>query len=79
MHTDDTGWRVGGKLAYLMGFETADVCLHQIRMRHRNEEVREVLPGDYGGVMISDRGKSYDAKEFVRVEQQKCLAPFCGI
>lgn len=74
VHTDDTGWRVGGKLAHLMGFETADVCLYQIRMHHRNEEVREVIPGDYGGVMISDRGKSYDAKEFVRVEQQKCLA-----
>jgi len=52
-----------------MGFETADVFLDQIRMRHRSEEVREVIPGDDGGVMTSDRGKSYDAKEFVRVEQ----------
>ena len=68
---DDTGWRVGGKPAYLMGFETA---VYQIRPRHRNEEVREVIPGDYRGVMISDRGKSYDAKEFVQVERQKCIA-----
>jgi hypothetical protein len=35
--------------------------------------VREIIPADYGGVMISDRGKSYDAGEFDDVEQQKCL------
>ncbi len=28
----------------------------------------------YAGVMISDRGKSYDAEEFKTVDQQKCLA-----
>lgn len=69
VRTDDTGWRVGGNVGHFMGFETADVFLDQIRMRHRSEEVREVIPGDDGGVMTSDRGKSYDAKEFVRVEQ----------
>ena len=74
VHTDDTGWRVGGKPAFLMGFETDQVAVYQIRPRHRNEEVREVIPGNYAGVMISDRGKSYDAKEFGQVEQQKCLA-----
>ena len=74
VHTDDTGWRVGGKTAYLMGFESDQAAVYQIRPRHRNEEVREVIPSDYTGVMISDRGKSYDAKEFDQVEQQKCLA-----
>ena len=76
VHTDDTGWRVGGKTAFLMGFATDRAAVYQIRSQHRNEEVREIIPSDYGGVMISDRGKSYDAKEFVRVEQQKCLAHF---
>ena len=61
--TADTGWRVGGEPAHLMAFETAAVTVYQIRDRHRNEEVREVVPADYAGVLITDRGRSYDAIE----------------
>lgn len=73
VHTDDTGWKVGGKTAFLMGFDTDRATVYQIRPQHRNEEVRELIPSDYAGVMISDRGKSYDADEFKAVDQQKCL------
>ena len=73
VHTDDTGWRIGGETAFLMGFDTHAETVYQIRDRHRNEEVREIIPGDYAGVMVSDRGKSYDAEEFAGVAQQKCL------
>src|SRR5262249_12495872 len=41
--------------------------------RHRNEEVREVIGDDYPGVLVTDRGKSYDAKELEGVKQQKCI------
>ena len=27
---------------------------YQVRARHRNEEVREVVPSDYGGVMVTE-------------------------
>jgi len=74
VHTDDTGWRVNGETAFLMGFDTDQSTVYQIRDRHRNEEVREIIPGDYAGVMVSDRGKSYDAEELAEVAQQKCLA-----
>jgi hypothetical protein len=74
VHTDDTGWRVGGEPAHLMAFETEAVTVSQIRSRHRHEEVQEVIPADYAGVMVTDRGRSYDAQAFDRVEQQKCLA-----
>ena len=74
VHTDDTGWRVGGEGAFLMAFETDDATVYQVRGRHRNEEVREVVPGDYGGVMVTDRGRSYDAQALSGVRQQKCLA-----
>jgi hypothetical protein len=57
-----------------MGFTTPDTAVYQVRRRHRNEEVREVLPADYPGVLCSDRGKSYDAQELAAVRQQKCLA-----
>jgi transposase len=74
IHTDDTGWKVGGERAHLMAFETAHVSVYQIRRQHRNEEVRELIPSDYDGTMITDRGKSYDARELREVKQQKCLA-----
>lgn len=73
VNTDDTGWRVGGNIAHLMVFVTAQSTVYQIRPQHRNEEVRELIPADYPGVMGTDRGKSYDAQEFDAVDQQKCL------
>ena len=56
VHTDDTGWRVDGGPAFLMAFETDEATVYQVLARHRNEEVREVVPSDYGGVMVTDRG-----------------------
>lgn len=73
VHTDDTGWRTGGDAAQLMVFDTDRETVYQIRRQHRNEEVREVIPSGYAGVMVSDRGKSYDAEELSGVAQQKCL------
>ena len=74
VHTDDTGWRVGGEPVHLIVFETDMAIVYQIRPRHRHEAVQEVIPADYAGVMVTDRGRSYDARAFDRVEQQKCLA-----
>lgn len=74
VHTDDTGWRVGGATAYLMAFATDEATVYQIRPQHRHEEVQEVIPADYAGVMVTDRGRSYDAHAFDEVPQQKCLA-----
>lgn len=73
VHTDDTGWRVGGEPAQLMAFESEAATVYQIRPRHRHEEVQEVIPADYAGVMVTDRGRSYDAQAFDHVDQQKCL------
>ena len=56
-----------------MAFETDEATVYQVRARHRNEEVREVVPSDYGGVMVTDRGRSYDAQALSGVMQQKCL------
>src|SRR3954471_20469287 len=72
-YTDDTGWRVGGVSAQLMIFVTDTATVFQVRPQHRNEEVREVIGDAYDGVLVTDRGKSYDAKELEGVEQQKCI------
>lgn len=74
VHTDDTGWKVGGKSAYLMGFDSDQAAVYQVRFQHRNQEVQEIIPADFGGVLITDRGVSYDAKAFDEMKQQKCLA-----
>jgi transposase len=74
VHTDDTGWRVGGKPAHWMAFETAAATVYQVRPRHRHEEVQAVIPADDAGVMVTDRGRSDDAHAFDGVDQQKCLA-----
>jgi len=74
VHTDDTGWRVGGDTAFLMAFVNPRLSVYQIRRQHRNEEVRELIPANFAGIMICDRGKSYDAEELNAIAQQKCLA-----
>ncbi len=73
VHTDDTSWKIHGEQAYLMVFQTLQECIFQIRPQHRNDEVREVIPSDYKGTFISDRGPSYDSRQLAGVKQQKCL------
>jgi transposase len=74
VYTDDTGWRVDGQNAHLMAFDTDEVTVYQVRPRHRHQEVQEVVPAHYPGVMVTDRGRSYEAHPFRKVRQQKCLA-----
>jgi transposase len=56
-----------------MAFVNQSLSVYQVRPRHRNEEVRELIPADFQGVMVCDRGRSYDAVELEDVAQQKCL------
>jgi hypothetical protein len=58
VHTDDTGWRVGGRSAQLMAFVNPQLSVYQIRHQHRNEEVRELLPADFAGVMALTSGEA---------------------
>src|ERR687894_1201869 len=69
VYTDDTGWKVGGEPAHLMAFDTGEATIYQVRPRHRHQEVQEVVPRNYPGVMGTDRGRSYEDKSFHRVKQ----------
>jgi transposase len=75
VYTSDTGWKVGGENAHLMAFNPDQATVYQVRPRHRHQEVQEVVPRNYRGVMVTDRGRSYEARCFSKVKQQKCLAP----
>jgi hypothetical protein len=74
VHTDAPGGRVGGEPADRMGFETDGATVYHIRPRHRHAEVQEVIPADDAGVMVTDRGRSYEAQAFDSLPQQQCLA-----
>ncbi|MFT4638225.1 MAG: hypothetical protein ACI8T1_001544 [Verrucomicrobiales bacterium] len=76
VHTDDTGWRTGGKQSHLMGFGSLvdQAVYYQIRDRHRAREVAEVISEIFKGVLNTDRFKSYDAAMFALVTMQKCLS-----
>jgi len=75
VNTDDTGWRVNAVLGFLMGFFTDDTAYYQVRMRHRHQEVLEVLGENFGGLAGTDRGPSYEAEALSAVAMQKCLEP----
>ena len=77
-HTDDTGWREAGSSRWLMTFVTDTAIVYQIRPRHRNEEVRERIPADYKGVMITDRGTTYDAAELSAIGGRSAWPTCCG-
>ena len=57
-----------------MAFVTDVATVYQVRERHRNEEVRERIPADYRGALITDRGTTYDAAELSAIKRQVCLA-----
>jgi len=70
VYTDDTSWRIGGDGAYWMAFDTHSATVYQVRTRHGNEQVRELVPGDYGGTLVTDRGTSYEAEELSRCDKE---------
>jgi hypothetical protein len=57
-----------------MAFDTDQQTVYQIRSQHGNEQVRELIPGDYRGTLVTDRFSSYEAEELAGVTQHKCLS-----
>jgi transposase len=74
VNTDDTGWRIGTTLAFVMGFFTSGTAYYQIRRRHRHQEVLEVIGEQFVGKLGTDRGKSYEAEAMKAIAMQKCLS-----
>jgi transposase len=69
---DETGWRIGGLLAWLHVFVAPRLTCYAID-RQRGIMVPESILGlDYAGVLIHDGWKSYD--QFWEADHQQCLA-----
>jgi hypothetical protein len=78
VHVDPTGWRKAGKSASLNVFATPDTpqkagqTLYQVQNHHGADEIIAVLGENFEGVLTTDRGKEYDAKELEHWKKQKC-------
>jgi transposase len=70
-HVDETGWKIGGRSAWLWVFADDHATLYRIRKRRAHDVVVEVLGEEFAGVLVSDCFLAYDPLPFVK---QKCLA-----
>jgi transposase len=70
-HVDETGWKIGGRSAWLWVFADEHATLYRIRRSRGHEVVVEVLGEDYQGVLVSDCFLAYDPLNFTK---SKCSA-----
>jgi transposase len=70
-HVDETGWKIGGRSAWLWVFADEDITLYRIRPSRAHDVVVEMLGEDFAGVLVSDCFLAYDPLPFAK---QKCLA-----
>ncbi len=69
---DETGWRIGGRLAWLHVFVAERITGYVIDRRRGVEVAQGVLGSDYAGTLIHDGWAPYD--RFWRAAHQQCLA-----
>jgi transposase len=70
-HVDETGWKIGGRSAWLWVFADEHATLYRIRPSRGHEVVIEALGDDYQGVLVSDCFLAYDPLPF---RKSKCTA-----
>lgn len=70
-HVGETGWRIGGKAAWLWVFADDRMTLYRIRPGRGHDVVVGTLGEEYGGVVVSDCFLAYDPLAGPR---QKCFA-----
>lgn len=69
---DETGWRIGGKSAWMHGFVTPWATVYHVDRKRGREAAEPIIGEEYGGVMIHDGWSPYDG--FRKAEHQQCLA-----
>lgn len=70
-HVDETGWKIGGRSAWLWVFADQYITLYRIRPSRAHDVVVEVLGKEFKGTLVSDCFLAYDPLPFAK---QKCLA-----
>ena len=69
---DETGWRVGGRPAWLHTFVTERVVAYLVARERGFAASSRIVPPDYAGTMIHDGWKSYE--RFFGAQHQTCNA-----
>src|SRR5512142_73732 len=77
-HVDETGWKIGGRSAWLWVFADAHATLSRIRKSRGHEVVVEVLGEDYQGVLVSDCFLAYDPLNFMKSKCASHLLKRCS-
>ena len=75
-HVDETGWKIGGRSAWLWVFADEHATLYRIRKSRGHEVVVEVLGEDYQGVLVSDCFLAYDPLNFAKSKLRTDNASF---
>jgi transposase len=57
---DETGWRIGGRLAWLHGFVTPTATVYHIDRRRGYEAAEPIIGADYRGHLVHDGWAPYD-------------------
>jgi transposase len=68
---DETGWRVGGRNAWLHALVGPAATAYVIDPTRSGAAAERILGADYGGVMVHDGWSPYD--NFRRARHQQCL------
>ncbi len=72
VYPDESGWRQGGRSAWLWVFTNRRETVYQIERGRGFAEAAKVLGKDYAGVLVVDGWAPY--RRFAQATQQTCLA-----
>lgn len=70
IHIDETGWKVNGKGHWLWAFVNERIAHYKIDPSRAAKVPKQIIPTDYGGVIISD---FYGVYNKLPGKKQKCL------
>lgn len=68
---DETGWRVGGRGAWMFGAVTPTATIYLVSGQRGYDTASQIIPPDYAGTMIHDGFAPYN--KFVLATHQQCL------
>jgi transposase len=69
--SDETGWKVAGRLNWLWAFATLQITVYAIFDGRGFEEAARILGPDFGGVLVRDGWAPY--RKFMSAVHQTCL------
>jgi transposase len=68
---DETGWRIGGRPAWMHGFVTPDATVYHVAVGRGYEVAEPIIGAKYSGTLIHDGWSPYD--RFIFASHQQCL------